>query len=203
MNTDLQPLLDVITPMSLLEAVAVILGITFVILSVRESVWCWVSGFFSTLIYTYIFWKGGLFSSTLLNFYYMCISVYGFIIWKKGEKTRERLAITSWPFTKHVSVILFMLLLGITTGYLLTTNTDANYAYLDAHIMLFSALATWMLAHKVIETWIYWIFIDITAIILYWMAGYRMTIILFITYIVLSSYGYIRWRKHLQKRFHS
>jgi nicotinamide mononucleotide transporter len=203
MKTDLQLLLDALSQLPLLETAAVILGIIFVILSARESVWCWVAGFFSTLIYTYIFWKGGLFSSTLLNFYYMCMSVYGFIVWKRGDKEEGKLSITSWPLARHAGVVLVTILLSITTGYLLTNYTDANFAYLDAHVMLFSALATWMLARKIIETWIYWIFIDSMAITLYWMAGFRTTILLFIVYIVLSIYGYLSWQKHLKQTLHS
>lgn len=197
MNTDFQPLLHPLSPSLMLEPVAVILGVTFVILSARESLWCWVSGFFSTLIYTYIFWKGGLFSSTLLNFYYMGMSVYGFILWKKGDKEEKRLSVTSWPLVKHISAILITIFFSIAAGYFLSTYTDANFAYLDTLVMLFSVLSAWMLAHKIIETWIYWIFIDSAAITLYWMAGYRTTILLFIVYIVLSIYGYISWRKHL------
>jgi nicotinamide mononucleotide transporter len=131
------------------------------------------------------------------------MSIYGFIVWKRGDQGEEKLSITSWPLTRHAGVVLITILFSIATGYLLTTYTDANFAYLDAHVMLFSALATWMLARKIIETWIYWIFIDSMAITLYWMAGYHTTIFLFIVYIVLSIYGYLSWRKHLQQRLHS
>jgi len=61
--------------------------------------------------------------------------------------------------------------------------------------MVFSVLATWMLANKILENWIYWIVIDIVAIVLYWKSGYLATIILFSLYVILAFYAYVSWRK--------
>ncbi|UFH60887.1 nicotinamide mononucleotide transporter family protein (plasmid) [Sulfurovum mangrovi] len=52
-----------------------------------------------------------------------------------------------------------------------------------------------MLAHKIIQTWIFWVVIDTAAIALYWSTGYHITIILFMFYIVLALYGYASWQK--------
>jgi nicotinamide mononucleotide transporter len=61
--------------------------------------------------------------------------------------------------------------------------------------MVFSVITTWMLAHKILENWLYWIVIDSAAVILYWKSGYYVTIILFILYIILAFYGYFKWYK--------
>ena len=55
MDFDLAPLFDAFLAMPKWEIIAVILGILYVILAAKESAWCWVSGFFSTLIYTILF----------------------------------------------------------------------------------------------------------------------------------------------------
>ncbi|MDM5272153.1 nicotinamide riboside transporter PnuC [Sulfurovum sp. zt1-1] len=196
MNFDLALLFDAFLAMSKWEIVAVILGILYVILAAKESAWCWVSGFFSTLIYTILFWEGQLLSSALLNFYYMGMSIYGFILWKRGTgKGDEELPITSWPLSKHIIGIVIAMLFGLVVGYLLTTYTSARLPYLDATVMVFSIFATWMLAQKILANWLYWIFIDTAAITLYWSTGYYVTIILFMVYVMLSVYGYISWRK--------
>jgi len=80
-------------------------------------------------------------------------------------------------------------------GYLLATYTPARLPYLDAAVMVFSILATWMLAQKILENWLYWMVIDAAAITLYWSTGYYVTIILFMIYVILSLYGYFSWRK--------
>ncbi|MBD3790623.1 MAG: nicotinamide mononucleotide transporter [Campylobacterales bacterium] len=196
MDFDLAPLLDAFTAMPKWEIIAVILGILYIILAAKESVWCWVSGFFSTLIYTILFWEGELLSSALLNFYYMGMSVYGFILWKRGKGSDDKhLAISSWPLSKHLFSIVTGMLFSLVVGYLLATYTSARLPYLDATVMVFSILATWMLAQKILQNWLYWVLIDIAAITLYWSTGYYVTIILFMIYVILSLYGYFSWRK--------
>jgi len=62
-------------------------------------------------------------------------------------------------------------------------------------VMVFSVIATWMLANKVLENWIYWIVVDSAAVVLYWQSGYIATIVLFVLYVILAFYGYATWRK--------
>ncbi|HEO97707.1 MAG TPA: nicotinamide riboside transporter PnuC [Epsilonproteobacteria bacterium] len=196
MNVDLDAVLAAFTAMQKWEIIAVILGILYVILAAKESVWCWVSGFFSTLIYTLLFWEGELLSSALLNFYYMGMSIYGFILWKRGEgRDDTHLAVTSWPVSTHLFAIVVGVLFSLFAGYLLATYTEARLPYLDASVMVFSVFATWMLAQKILENWLYWMVIDVAAITLYWSTGYHVTIILFTIYAILSLYGYFSWRK--------
>jgi len=196
MNDDLDAILAAFTAMPQWEIIAVVLGILYIILAAKESVWCWVSGFFSTLIYTLLFWEGQLLSSALLNFYYMGMSIYGFILWKRGEGREEKaLAVTFWPGSTHLFAIVTGVFFSLFVGYLLATYTQARLPYLDAFIMVFSVFATWMLAQKILENWLYWMVIDVAAITLYWSTGYHVTIILFTIYVLLSLYGYFSWRK--------
>lgn len=195
MTFDLQSILEAFTAMPLWEVAAVVLGIAYVILAAKQSLWCWVAGFFSTLIYTILFWEGQLLSSALLNFYYMGMAIYGFILWKRGDNNEDTLSVTTWTLQKHLFAISGAFLTAMLVGYLLHNYTDARLPYLDASVMIFSVLATWMLAHKILENWLYWILVDSAAIILYWSTGYYVTIILFIVYVLLSLYGYQSWKK--------
>lgn len=196
MNFDLQTLLNAFAAMPLLEMVAVILGITYVVLAAKESIWCWISGFFSTLIYTYIFIEGKLYFSSILNLFYMGMSIYGFILWKKGITQEEtKLKVTSWPYRRQVTAILGATVSSFALALFFGDMLNARMPYLDASVTVFSMLATWMLAHKIIQTWIFWVVIDSAAITLYWSAGYHVTIILFMFYIVLAVYGYASWQR--------
>jgi len=192
---DLQTIMDTFAAMPGWEVIAVILGLIYVIGAAKESAWCWVAGFFSTLIYTILFWEGQLLSSAMLNFYYMGMAIYGFIHWKRGSTTDEKLAITSWPYRKHILTVSSALLNAMILGFLLSTYTEARLPYLDASVTVFSVLATWMLAQKILENWLYWMFIDSAAITLYWSTGYYATIILFSVYVILSFLGYLSWRR--------
>lgn len=194
MTFSIDAIVDAFAVMSLWELFAVVLGISYVILAAKESLWAWGFAFFSTLIYTILFWEGALVSSSLLNLYYMVMAVYGFILWRGGE-SGEELEISSWESRYLLSVLFIGVLVSLAVGYLSQTYADAKYAYLDAFVMVFSVIATWMLAKKILQTWLMWIVIDAAAIVLYWQSGYHATIVLFILYIILAFYGYASWRK--------
>ena len=194
MQFNLETILDAFAAMPAWEIVAVVFGIAYVLLAAKESLWAWFFAFFGTLIYTILFWDGALLSSALLNFYYMIMAVYGFVLWRGGGSS-ENLAITSWSFSKNITVIILGIIVSVVVGYLSATYTPAKFAYLDGFVMIFSIIATWMLANKVLENWLFWIVIDSAAVILYWKSGYHATIVLFMFYIILAGYGHFSWRK--------
>ena len=194
MDFSLQGITSAFSQMSGWEVFAVILGITYVILAAKESQWAWPFAFFSTLIYTILFWDGALISSSILNFYYMAMAIYGFILWKEDEEG-ARLSISSLALKQHMLIIASGLVGAVVLGYLSETYLGARFAYLDAFVMVFSGIATWMMAKKVLENWLYWMIIDSTAIVLYFKSGYLATIVLFVLYVVLAFYGYASWRK--------
>jgi nicotinamide mononucleotide transporter len=195
MQFNLETILDAFATMPAWEIVAVIFGISYVLLAAKESLWAWFFGFFSTLIYTILFWEGALVSSSLLNFYYMIMAVYGFVLWRGGKSSSEKLVITSWSFSRNMTVIGLGIVVSLVVGYLSNTYTSAKLAHLDAFVMIFSVIATWMLANKILENWIFWIVIDVAAVVLYWKSGFHATIVLFMFYVVLALYGHFSWRK--------
>jgi nicotinamide mononucleotide transporter len=190
-----QSIIDAFSAMPTWEILAVIFGIVYVLLAAKESLWTWLFAFMGTLIYTILFWNSALLSSSLLNFYYMGMAIYGFILWRSGGKDGQELEITQWSVNKNILLILSGFIIATIIGYLSDTYSNAQFAYLDTFVMVFSVLATWMLANKVLENWLYWIVVDSAAIVLYWQSGYLVTIVLFVLYVVLAFYGYASWRK--------
>jgi nicotinamide mononucleotide transporter len=194
MDFTLQGITSAFVQMSGWEVFAVLLGMTYVILAAKESQWAWPFAFFSTLIYTILFWDGALISSSILNFYYMAMAIYGFMLWKEDEDG-SRLSISTLALKQHFLLIASGLVGSVVLGYLSETYLGARFAYLDAFVMVFSGIATWLMAKKVLENWFYWVIIDSTAIVLYFKSGYLATIVLFVLYVVLAFYGYASWRK--------
>ncbi len=194
MDFSLQGIATAFAQMSGWEILAVVLGILYVILAAKESQWAWPFAFFSTLIYTVLFWDGALVSSSILNFYYMAMAIYGFMLWKEDEQGKI-LKISRWPLKQHLLFISMGLVGAVVLGYLSETYLAARFAYHDAFVMVFSGIATWMMAKKVLENWLYWMVIDSTAMVLYYKSGYLATIVLFILYVILAFYGYASWKK--------
>ncbi len=57
--------------------VAVLLSVTYLLLAIKQSLWCWVAAFISTLIYTILFFDASLLMDSALNIFYLIMTVYG------------------------------------------------------------------------------------------------------------------------------
>jgi len=198
MEFNTQAIVDAFAIMSKWEIIATLFGIAYVILAAKESLWTWFFAFFGTLIYTIIFWEGALVSSSILNFYYMVMAIYGFILWRGGTESKP-LEISRYSISKNITIILVGLVISLILGYLSDTYLRANFAYIDAFVMTFSVIATWMLANKILENWLYWMVVDSVGVFLYLKSGYYATVVLFILYVLLSFYGLYSWYKDMSE----
>ncbi len=176
-----------------LEVVAVVAAVLYLVLAIRENIWCWLFAFISTAIYIYLFHSVSLLSESLLNIYYLLMAVYGWYQWRFGENHHER-HIISWPLRKHLVWISLTAAMVPILGYT-TSQWGAALPYLDAFTTCFAILATVMVAHKVLENWHYWLVINIISTYIFAIKGLYLTSALFALYVVLTIIGYIKWRQ--------
>ena len=183
---------------SMLEVVAVLAAIAYLVLAIRENIWCWLFAFISTAIYIYLFHQVSLLSESLLNVYYLLMAVYGWYQWRFGDHHHER-QITSWPMKKHLALIVITAGMVPILGYL-TSQLGASMPYLDAFTTCFAVLATVMVAHKVLENWYYWLIINLTSVYLFAAKSLSLTAALFALYVVLTVVGLINWNRHYDRQ---
>lgn len=194
-STWLNTVITALSNLSGWEVTAALAGVAYVVLAAKESQWCWLFAFVSTLIYTVLFWDGQLPMQALLNFYYMGMAVYGFWLWRKHGKAEDTLAISSWNWTKHLPFIVAGVVISVLVTYYLQTITQSQSPTLDATITVFSVMNTWLMAKKILQNWLYWVVIDAAAVLLYFETGYYATMVLFILNTVLAVIGYLSWIK--------
>ena len=180
---------------SMLETVAVILGIAYLLFAMRENSLCWYCAFFSTGIYIWIFGDVSLYMESALNVYYMVMAVYGWYQWQKGGNSSEGIKLSSWGVKNHLAAVGLVIILSTISGYLLSQNTDARMPYIDSFTTWGSIITTFMVARKVVENWLYWIVIDAISIFLYIDRELYQTVGLYSIYLILAVIGYIAWRK--------
>jgi nicotinamide mononucleotide transporter len=188
-------LIDGFAQMSGWEIVAALLGVGYILFAAKTSLWCWLFAFVSTLIYTVLFWEGQLPMQALLNFYYMGVAVYGFLLWRKHGDVEDTLPITSWQWPRHAVFLLAGIAISGLTAYYLSSTGASKQPYLDASVTVFSVMNTWLMTRKVLENWLYWVVIDLAAVQLYLNTGYYATALLFLVYTVLAVSGYMSWLK--------
>ena len=176
-----------------LEIFAVIFALLYLFLAMKQNIACWYAAFISTLIYIVIYWDVSLYMESLLNFYYLLMAIYGWINWNKKSQIDKNYVI-SWSYQNHIVVILLILILTVISGFSLQ-KTDAVYPYLDSFTTWASVITTFMVAQKILSNWIFWIIINSVAIFLNFDRELYLTVILLMTYQVMSIYGYYQWRK--------
>lgn len=180
------------------EAVAVVLAIAYLLLAMKASLWCWPAAFVSTFIYTLLFWHVSLLMESALNVFYMVMAVYGYWQWRWGGGPQDDgVAIHSWSLQRHILVIVLTAAVAGALGYFMANYTHAALPYLDAATTCFAIVATFMLAYKVLENWLYWVVIDVASIYLYMEKGLVLTSLLFVGYVVLAAISYWLWRSRM------
>ncbi len=177
------------------------LSILYLFLAIKQNIWCWVAGFFSTFIYTILFFDALLLMDSFLNLYYLLMSIYGWYSWKYTNKLieKEKLEISKLSLKTNLSSILILTCLSIILGYIMDNYTQAQYAYLDTFTTIFAIFSTFLLAKKILENWLYWIVIDTVSIYIYINKGFYLTTILFIIYTILAFIAYINWKKEYER----
>jgi nicotinamide mononucleotide transporter len=189
--------------MSYWEVIAVLLGIAYLLLAVRESLWCWYAAFVSTAIFLYLFWQVDLLMESALQIYYLVMAVYGWRQWQGGGSDSEghvaSLPISTWPARKHGLAIGGVLLASVVSAVLLRQYTQAALPLLDSFTTWGSILTTWMVTRKILENWLYWLVIDSVSIYLYLDRGLYLTALLFLAYLVIVIFGYRKWLLHYRE----
>jgi nicotinamide mononucleotide transporter len=189
-------IISFIQSISVLESIAVLLSIAYVILAAKENILAWYAAFFSVSIYIYLCLNVNLYAETFLQVFYLIMAVVGWYQWKfKKDKDGTAIKIVCLPFKKHLLNIFISSLLTILIGFLLSKYTQAAWPFVDAFTTVFSLYATWMIAKKVLENWLYWIIIDLVSIFLYASRELYLTALLFCVFTLLAIYGYLSWKK--------
>ena len=185
---------------SLLELVAVVFAVAYLILAVRENSLCWYAAGISTLIFLFIFWDVKLYMESGLQIYYLAMAFYGWYQWRDAQTETASLQVSKWSARQHVVALALIATLTYVSGSLLNSGTDANLPYLDSFTTWASVVTTFMVARKILENWLYWLVIDSVSIYLYLDRELYFTSLLFAIYIVIIFFGWFAWnRSHRQR----
>lgn len=199
-EANIQAIVTAFQQMSGWEITAALMGVAYILLAAKESQWCWLFAFLSTLIYTALFWEGQLPMQALLNFYYMGMAIYGFWLWRKHGKQTDTLQISRWYTWQHLTFIAVGIAISVLVSLYLQKTGQSQSPALDAYTTVFSVMNTWLIAKKILENWLYWVVIDSAATVLYVQTDYYATAALFVLNTILAVAGFISWVKLYRKQ---
>jgi nicotinamide mononucleotide transporter len=191
--------LEALREITATEWIAVAFALAYVVLAIRQNVYCWAASIVSSGLYGVLFWRSHLVMQVVLQLFYVVMAVYGWWAWRHGSLgAQHALPVTRWPVRRHLIALVVIALLAAINGRWIAGAGGSVVPYVDALVTWVSFFATWLVARKVLENWLYWIVIDLVAAGLYGSQGLRATGCLFVIYSLMAVRGYLQWRADLQ-----
>jgi nicotinamide mononucleotide transporter len=191
-------------PLSWVEFVGTVLYFASVWLIARKNLLTWPVGIVSVILYAVLFWQIRLYSDCLEQLYYLVVSAWGWISWKR---TKDRESAIPTGFSRPAAIAAWAALtLALGSGLgLAVARLDrwlpaffpepAAYPFLDALTTVASFVAMYLLTRRRAESWAWWIVVDVIGVGLYWVKGVRFIALQYVVLLAMAVYGFLRWSK--------
>ncbi|MGP1435010.1 MAG: nicotinamide riboside transporter PnuC [Phocaeicola sp.] len=180
---------------NLLEVTGTLVGLVYLWLEYKASIWLWVAGIIMPTIYIFVYYKAGLYADFGINVYYLIAAVYGLALWKRGTAKKKELPITFMPKNVYLPLIVVFIVALLLIAWILIRFTDSNVPWWDSFTTALSIVGIWMLAKKYIEQWFTWIAVDAVSCGLYIYKELYFTSVLYGLYTVIAVLGYFKWKR--------
>jgi nicotinamide mononucleotide transporter len=181
--------------MSMIEIVAVLLGIANIVLIIRRSVWNFPVAIVMVALYFIIFRDAKLYSDAGLQIFFAAINLYGWWSWNRNKGDSGVISVRRLPATGYALWITGSILAIWAWGAIMHAETDASYPYWDASVAMLSILGQILMTRRFVENWHYWIIVNIISIPLYIVKDLHLTAGLYGIFLVLAIAGLVEWRK--------
>ncbi|WP_428328321.1 nicotinamide riboside transporter PnuC [Mucilaginibacter sp.] len=183
---------------TLWEWAAVLLGVAEVLLAKVNNIWLYPTGIAGTFIGIYILLMAGLYAESVLNVYYLVMSVYGWIYWVK-KRNQAPVKIT-WSTRREFTITLFIVFAGWAILYVLLKRfTTSNVPVWDALVSSTAWAGMWLLARRKIENWIW---LNISNLFAIPLLCYKQLILfsaLTLFLFVVAFFGFFDWLAIIKK----
>lgn len=178
-----------------LDIVTTVLGLAYILLEYRASLWMWVVGFAMQALGIVLYYQKGLYADCGMEFYYLSMTVYGYWKWVRGTSSKNSLPITHISLRLLVRWSVIMAAVWALIYWLLVTYTNSNVPLADSFTTALSLIGIWALAHKYLEQWFIWIAVDVVTSILYFYKDIPFKASLYALYVIIAIFGYMKWRR--------
>lgn len=184
--------------MNWVEPVATLSGLLCVYFSIKQNLLTWVFGFIQVALYTWIFYQEALYSDMGLHVFYMGIQVVGYRTWKQGGNAEFEFNPSSIGWWLYVWI--FVAIAGsVLLGLGMSSYTNASMAYPDAFTTTASIIAQIMMIKKIVESWIFWIVVNMYAIVVYAVKDLYFSTGLYAVFFIMAVWGLIQWNEIARK----
>lgn len=176
-----------------IEWTAIIFGVAEVLLARVNNILLYPAGIISTAASIGLLLSYRLYADSLLNVYYLVMSIYGWWHWSR-QKDAPPLPITrtsrkEWLITAAFAVG------GFIVAYIVLKRwTDSTVPAADAWVSATAWAGTWLLTRRKVENWILLNVSNIFAIPLYFYKDLPMYAVFTAFLFIIATIAYFDWR---------
>lgn len=178
-----------------LDITTTALGLAYILLEYKASVWMWVVGFMMQSLGIVLYYQKGLYADCGMEFYYLAMTVYGFVAWMRHKQKVNNLPIRHMPRRIAFLWLSFAAFIWGILYYLLSHYTNSTVPLADAFTTALSLVGIWALARKYLEQWFVWIVVDVVTCILYFYKDIPFKASLYALYVIIAVFGYLKWKR--------
>lgn len=184
-----------------------LIGTLFRLLSVDFAplviILTWTTRIINELFLFILLFQVQVYADIFLQVYFFVVTFYGWYNWKQKFKQNSisptECKTKIW-FASAIIVGTIIVGLIFTNAHLYLPNyfkPKAAFLFADSFVIVFSILATVLLAHKKIESWHLWIVVDIVWIFLFFKKRIAFLTLEYLFFLGLPTYGLLNCKKHL------
>jgi len=175
------------------EWLAVALGITNIALLIQRSIWNYPFGIVMVSLYFVIFFEARLYGDAGLQIFFLVAQIYGWTHWREVQAKSGEVIVRWSNISLMAGVVICTALAAYGLGTAMEHYTDAAAPYPDGAIAAMSVTAQLLMVLRRIESWLYWIAVDVLAIWLFWTRDLAPTAGLYAIFLILASVGLLQW----------
>ncbi|MCJ7793200.1 MAG: nicotinamide riboside transporter PnuC [Candidatus Marinimicrobia bacterium] len=195
--------------MSYLEFFGTVFNLWCVWLFTKNKSAAWPIGILGIILYIFLFYQIQLYSDLFEQFYFLITSFYGWWMWTKVSKKMKggqikisysslKGNLTSIVITLVGTVLLTVFMLHVHEIFPIYFPKPASVPFLDAFTTIMSFVATILMAKKKVESWYFWILVDIIGIGLYYYKGVKFIALEYLIFLGMAVMGFFNWKKEFQ-----
>lgn len=177
------------------EWISVIFSVGFTILVAYEIRTAWLCGIVGSLLGVVLYSAIGMWGLAGLQVFFTFMGFYGYFTWGSNDDG----SIKKKGLRTHLWLIIGGVVLLIGLALPLQELLGSELPYLESFVTIFSVLATFLMAWKWLGHWLYWIVIDSVWLYVNVYLGLSGYAVLSGVYLVLSIYGYWKWKRELSQ----
>lgn len=178
----------------LTEFLAISSFLLYVLLSAKGNIWCWAAGFLTAFLYTFVFIGAHLPGQVALNIGYMMMSIWGWSVWLESRKPDGISLYTYGDIRKHIIFSCGIVLFSLGSALLLPSYFESAQPLFESIVIGFSVYATILTIFRKIESWLFWMVINLASFLLFFEENLLQTSVMYFGLVLVSAWGFCNWR---------